>query len=145
MRQTIRMAAIVAGTVLLGACASAQNQNGGANGGTKVRVVDGASYRVVGGEPLVLYARERNVMSGKRFAVVVDRYFSTSPTAPVQPLTIETLKRAYPTNQEFHDLLMLAFRSDAELIRYDEYHREYLVERLLRRSLTTGTAPSIVR
>ena len=138
MRRTGRMVAIVAGTVLLGACASVQNQNGGANAGTKVRVVDGAAYRVVAGEPLVLYTRERNVMSGKRFEVVVDRYFSTSPTAPVQPLTLETLKRAYPTNREFHDLLMLAFRSDAELMRYDEYHREYLVERLLRRSLTPG-------
>ena len=145
MRQTRRIVAIVAGIVLLGACASVQNQNGGTNARTKVRVVDGASYRVVASEPLVLYARERNVSSGKRLAVVVDHYFSTSPTAPVQPLTLEALKRAYPTNREFHDLLRLAFRSDAELIRYDEYHREYLVERLLRRSLTTGTTPNTAR
>lgn len=142
MRQTRRMVAIIAGTVLLGACASVQNQNGGANAGTSVRVVDGAAYRVLGGETLILYTRERNVMSGKRFEVVVDRFFSTSPAAPVQPLTLETLKRAYPTNREFHYLLMLEFRSDAELVRYDEYHREYLVERLLRRSLTTEPPPT---
>lgn len=145
MKHTMRITAIVAGTMFLGACASAQIHNGGVNAGRKVRVVDGASYRVVGSEPLVLYARERNVMSGKRFATVVDHYFSTSPTAPVEPLTIATLERAYPTNQEFHDLLMLAFRSDAELVRYDEYHHEYLVERLLRRSLTPRTVSSTAR
>lgn len=145
MRQTRRMVAIIASTMLLGACASVQNQSGGANRGTKARVVDGATYRVLASEPLILYARERNVMSGKRFATVVDYYFSASPTAPAERLTIESLKRAYPTNQEFHDLLMLAFHSDAELMRYDEYHREYLVERLLRRSLTTGTARGTAR
>jgi hypothetical protein len=142
MKQSLRVAAIIAGTVLLGACASIQSQHGGASAPAEVRIVNAASYRVVGGGPLVLYTRERNVLSGKRFTVTVDRFFSTSPASSIQPLTLEALKQAYPTNHRFHDLLTLAFRSDAELVRYDAHHNEYLVSRLFRQSLTTGTASS---
>jgi hypothetical protein len=145
MRRSLRIAAIIASTVLLGACASIQSQSGSATAPAEVRVVNGAAYRVMGGDPLVLYTRERNVLSGKRFAVAVDRYFATSPAAPVQALTLEALKQAYPTNHRFHDLLTLAFRSDAELSRYDGFHNEYLVARLLRQSLTMGTALSAAR
>lgn len=145
MRQSLRIAALVAGTLVLGACASVQNPSGGTGPGTEVRIVNGDSYRMVRAEPLVLYARGRNVLSGKRFAVVVDHFFSTSPTSPVQPLTLEMLKRTYPDNHKFHDLLTLAFRSDTELLRYDEHHNEYLVARLLRQSLPMSTALSGTR
>lgn len=145
MKQALRIAALIAGTVVIGACASVQNQSGRTSPNAELRVVNGESYRVVRAEPLVLYARERNVLSGKRFAVVVDRFFSTSPTAPVRPLTLESLKQAYPDNHKFHDLLTLAFRSDAELLRYDDHHNEYLVARLLRVSLPVNTALSSAR
>lgn len=145
MKQSLRVAAIIAGTVLLGACASIQSQSGGVSAPAEVRVVNGASYRVVGGEPLVLYVRERNVLSGKRFVVTLDRYFATSPTAPVRPLTLDALKLAYPTNHRFHHLLTLAFRSDAELARYDGFHNEYLVARLLRESSSRGTSLAATR
>ena len=139
MKRSLRVAAIITGTVLLGACASLGSQNGSASAPAEMRSVDGVSYRVLGGDPLVLYAREYNVPSGKRFTVAVDFFFSTSPTAPVQPLTLEGLKQAYPTNHRFHDLLTMTFRSDAELVRYDSHHKEYLVARLLRQTLTAST------
>ena len=145
MKQSLRIAALIAGTVVLGACASVQSQSGDTRPTSAVRVVNGVTYRVVPADPLVLYTRERNVPSGKRFAVVVDAFFSTSPTASVLPLTLESLKRAYPDNHKFHDLLALAFHSDAELLRYDEHHSEFLVARLLRQSLPTNTAASSAR
>lgn len=145
MKQSLRIAAIIAGTVLLGACASVPSKSGRVSVPAEVRVVNGASYRVVGSEPLVLYVRERNVPSGKRFVVTLDHYFATSPTAPVQPLTVDALKVAYPTNHKFHDLLTLNFHSDAELARYDGFHNEYLVARLLRQSLATSTTPAATR
>jgi hypothetical protein len=72
------------------------------------------------------------MIEGKRFATVVDRFCSTSPTAPVQPRALEALEQAYPDSHKFHDLLALAFRSDAELSRYDDHHIQHLVARLHR-------------
>jgi hypothetical protein len=53
----------------------------------------------------------------------------------VRPLTLDALKRAYPENHRFHDLIDLAFRSNEELIRYDDFHHEYRIARLLRATL----------
>jgi len=49
--------------------------------------VNGESYRVLRSETLVLYARERQVIERKRFATMVDRFFSSSPTAPENDTT----------------------------------------------------------
>ena len=139
MKWSFWIAAIIAGSALASTGAPAQTPSAATNASPTIRIVNGERYRVLRAEPLVLYARERPVLEGKRFTTVVDRYFSTSPTAPVQPLKLETLKRAYPDNHKFHDLLTLAFRSDAEVARYDDYHNEYLVARLLRQTLPAVT------
>jgi hypothetical protein len=141
MRQSLRIAALVAGSVVLGACASVQGRSAGTSPGTEVRTVNGERYRVLGSGALVLYAHDRQVMEGKRVATAVDPFFSTTPTAPVQPLTLETLKKAYPNNHKFHDMLTVTFGSDAELTRYDDHHHEYLVTRLLRQSQATSPQP----
>ena len=138
MKRSLWIAAVCAGIALVGTAAAAQSPMS-TGPSAQVRVVNGEKYRVLRSETLVLYAHERWMVEGKRFVTVVDRYFSTSPTAPVQPLTLEALKNAYPDNHKFHDMLTLAFRSDAELARYDDHHNEYLVNRLLRQSLQTGT------
>lgn len=137
MKRSLWIAAVCAGTALVSAGAAAQSPTSTGQS-SQVRIVNGETYRVLRSETIVLYARERQVIEGKRFATVVDRFFSTTPTAPVQPLTLETLKNAYPDNHKFHDMLTLAFRSDAELARFDDHHNEYLVTRLLRQSLSAG-------
>jgi hypothetical protein len=139
MKRSLWIAAIVAGSALASTGTSAQRASAVADPNSSVRIVNGQQYRVLRVEPLVLYARERQVIEGKRFTTVVDRFFSTTPTAAVQPLTLEALKRAYPDNHKFHDMLTLAFRSDAELVRYDDHHNEYLVARLLRQTLSAAT------
>ena len=138
MKRSLWITAVCAGIALVGTAAAAQSPVG-TGPSAQVRVVNGENYRVLRSETLVLYAHERGMIEGKRLVTVVDRYFSTSPTAPVQPLTLEALKNAYPDNHKFHDMLTLTFRSDAELARYDDHHNEYLVNRLLRQSLQTGT------
>lgn len=104
--------------------------------GTSVRFVRGANFRVVRAPPLYLYQHEYRVSAGKGgFRLVADYAFSTTAADSVRPLTLDALKRAYPENHRFHDLLDLAFRSDVELMRYDEFHHEYRVARLLRGTL----------
>lgn len=104
--------------------------------GTDVRFAGGANLRVVRAAPLYMYENQYLVLEGKRGSRLVTEYsFSLTVADSVRPLTIGALKRAYPENHRFHDLLDMAFRSDAELARYDEFHREYRVARLLRESL----------
>jgi hypothetical protein len=135
----LRVFALVSATMLLGACASLATQQSAPQNAAVVRVVDGRTYRVIRAEPLYLYELDRLVPSGKRVLTVADRYFSTAADAPLHALTLNELKRAYPDNHKFHDILSIAFANDAELTRWDAFHHEYLVARLLRQTLPAGT------
>jgi hypothetical protein len=104
--------------------------------GTDVRFVRGTNFNVVRAGPLYLYLHEHRVSMGRSGSRLVTEYFfGTTAADSVRPLTLDALKRAYPENHRFHDLLDLAFRRDEDLIRYDEFHHEYRVARLLRESL----------
>ncbi len=104
--------------------------------GADVRFVHSTNCRVVRAPPLYLYEHEYRVSAGKGGSQPVTDYaFSTTAGDSVRPLTMDALKRAYPENHRFHELLDLAFRSDKELIRYDDFHHECRVARLLRATL----------
>jgi hypothetical protein len=103
--------------------------------GSDLRFVRGDSYRVVRAPPMYLYEHKRTVSVGKATRVVTDYGFSIAAADSVRPLTMDALKRAYPENHRFHDLLDLAFRRNDELIQYDDFHNEYRVARLLRETL----------
>ena len=109
--------------------------------GTDVRFVRGANFRVVRASPLYLYQHEYQVPMGRSGSrLVAEYFFSTTPADSVRPLTVDALKQAYPQNHRFHDLLDLAFRQDGELMRYDDFHHEYRVARLLRESVEQTAA-----
>jgi len=57
------------------------------------------------------------------------------PNAEVLPLTLRNLKNAFPDNHSFHDLLDMTFKNDANLNRYDEFHKMFKVNRLLAASI----------
>jgi len=61
-------------------------------------------------------------------------YFSVKGTDELQPLTIENLKKAFPDNLKFHDLLDNV-RNDADLIKYDAYTKDIKVNYLYKKSL----------
>jgi hypothetical protein len=110
--------------------------------GTDVRFSRGWNLRVVRAAPLYLYQHEYRERMGKSgYRLAADYFFSTTPSDSVRPLTIDALKRAYPENHRFHDLLDVAFRSDGELMHYDDFHHEYRVARMLRESLEQTVAP----
>ena len=103
--------------------------------GTDVRFVGASGYQVVHAPPLLLYQHSILVSAGKGGVRRVVSYgFSTSASDSMRPLTMNALKRAYPERHAFHDLIDLAFRSDDELIRFDDFHQEYRIARLLRES-----------
>lgn len=95
------------------------------------RFYDDIKYRILDASHIYLYSREVNVVRGKAKSRVTKYYFSRNGEAPVMELTMNNVKRAFPENRQFHDLIDLQFRSDSELLKYDAFHKEYKLQRLL--------------
>ena len=88
-------------------------------------------------EELLLY-RVTQLAAGKNPGRE-DVYFSASAAAPVQALTLLNVKRAFPDNHRFHDLLD-AQLGNGDLTAYDQMHRMTKINWLLRQSQTMVVA-----
>ena len=111
------------------------------------RSCDGRDFRFVGKDEYeILEAREVSIyvlrlpdQEGEDLVVgPIKRnayFFSAGVAGAVLRLTRENLKRAFPGNHRFHDALDQTFRSDSELAQYDDFHKMYKVNRLLRASV----------
>lgn len=61
-------------------------------------------------------------------------YFSASAAAPLQPLTLLNVKRAFPSNYRLHELLDAQFPAGSDLTAWDELHGMTKLNWLLRYS-----------
>lgn len=84
------------------------------------------------GEAIVIYKFKHWSHSPKETEKYAPTYFFTTGASDVlQPLTLTKLKEAFPNNHPFHDALDATFRSDKELINYDDFHKMYKINHLL--------------
>jgi len=88
------------------------------------RFYESKTYRIVDPQYFPIYAREELIIEGKAKYRKTKYYFSTDANAPLQELTIRNLKHAFP-NRDFHGLIDLQFRRNAELLAYDPHYGEY--------------------
>ncbi|MCI1189727.1 hypothetical protein MON38_20075 [Hymenobacter sp. DH14] len=105
------------------------------------RDCDGRDYRFASnnqhypilnpGEELLIYKVEQPTV-GKNPGYV-HLYFSPTAAAPIQPLTLLAVKKAFPSNHRFHDLLDAQFQG-GDLAAYDALHRMTKLNWLLRQS-----------
>ena len=105
------------------------------------RDCDGRDYRFASnnqhypilnpGEELLIYKVEQAAV-GKNPGYV-HLFFSPTAGAPIQPLTLLAVKKAFPDNHRFHDLLDAQFQS-GDLSAYDAMHRMTKINWLLRQS-----------
>ena len=84
------------------------------------------------GEELLLY-REQVPVGGKN-PLQPKLFFSPSADALMQPLALLTVKKAFPDNHRFHDLLDAQFQNGGELTAYDTMHGMTKINWLLRQS-----------
>jgi hypothetical protein len=92
------------------------------------RLVGTDHYQIVEARTLYIYTLDTIVRKG---ALEKTYFFSAGPNGDVFPLTILNLKKAFPDNHTFHDLLDMAFKHDSDLTRYDDFHKMFKVNRLL--------------
>lgn len=100
--------------------------------GKEYRFVAGREYLILEARTVYLYRHERSVPQPRGGSRNEPAYFfSVGGDGGVLPLTMANLKRAFPTNHRFHDDLDRTFGTDQDLIRYDDFHKMYKVNRLL--------------
>src|ERR687885_599424 len=86
------------------------------------RVVGNDRYQVIEAKALYIYTLDVIVRKG---ASEKAYFFSVGPNGDVLPLTILNLKKAFPDNHTFHDLLDMSFKHDSDLTKYDVFHKMF--------------------
>ena len=109
------------------------------------RDCNGRDYRFAGrdqyypivnsGEELLIYKVEQAPVG--KTPGYVHLYFSATAAAPIQPLTLYAVKKAYPTNYRLHDLLDAQFHGRNDLAAFDDFHGMTKLNWLLQRSRAT--------
>lgn len=97
--------------------------------GVEYRFVDDKEYKVLNpGETLIMYMYQHPAHSGKDLSKGLykpEYYFSNGTSASLQTLTKANIKALYPANHKFHDALDAQFKDDTELYAYDNFHKMY--------------------
>ncbi len=65
-------------------------------------------------------------------------FFSTSADAPLQSLSIMNVKKAYPDDRNLHYAMDMLFRNDEDLLRYDNYYKQYKIVELVKEESATA-------
>ncbi len=85
------------------------------------------------GEQLLMYVYQHPAHSGKEAAKYQPAYYFTADAAGrPQALTKANLKASSPNNHKFHDALDATFQEDKELHVYDNFHKMYKLNWLLK-------------
>ena len=101
---------------------------------TTKTVAKNLNYKVVNSaEEILIYKYADPSHPPKEAQKYVPTYFFVmSSSDELIPLSKMNLKKAYPVNHPFHDALDANFKEDKELINYDEFHKMYKINWLLK-------------
>ena len=66
-------------------------------------------------------------------------FFSINADAPVQSLTIMNVKKAFPDDRSLHYAMDMLFRYDADLLRFDDYYKQYKIVELVKDENSTAS------
>lgn len=97
------------------------------------RFVGNLSYKVLNPqEPLLLYFYQHLAHAPKYVEQHPPQYFFSVGPGTVQKLTIANVKAAFPDDHSFHDAVDAQFKSDKDLYAYDDFHKMYKINRVLK-------------
>jgi hypothetical protein len=102
--------------------------------GQDYRFINNKAYKIVDKTHFPIYRNVETITKGKERERKAVYYFSAQPGSEPQLLTIRHLKRAFPDNDKFHNLLDLQFKNDKELVAYDDFRGEYKLKTIFNNS-----------
>ncbi|MCB0595292.1 MAG: hypothetical protein H6557_31800 [Lewinellaceae bacterium] len=104
--------------------------------GKDYRFFDGQNYQVNEVGALLIYQQGKSrAPIGEDVGAVAKFFFSKGPDEEVLPLTLMSLKEAFPENHPFHDALDAYFSGNTPVSTYDNFHKTYKVNRILEENL----------
>jgi hypothetical protein len=121
--------ALIAISALIASTAMAQKETITSATATKEK-----GYTVLNpGQPVTIYKYQHLSHSPKEAEKYAPKYyFTTSSSDVLQDLTKMNLKKAFPENHPFHDALDAQFTDDTNLYAYDDFHKMYKADWLLK-------------
>jgi hypothetical protein len=101
------------------------------------RLFGNGEYQVLDSAYFYLYYRYEQVekVRGKSLIKTDEYFFSRTAESPIQLLTSENLKKAFPDNLPFHYGIDAEFKRDQDLIAYDPYYKGYKLKYVYNQSL----------
>ncbi|MFN8254175.1 MAG: hypothetical protein U0W24_00705 [Bacteroidales bacterium] len=94
--------------------------------GTEYRIYENKEYELVDKSSITVYKYTEKTTSGsknKHETTKTTYFFSESVESPLRILTLKNIETSFLNNKKFHDLIDLHFKSDADLIIYDDYYK----------------------
>lgn len=98
--------------------------------GRDYRFASKLEYQILEAKELYVYVRDVSVSQGRTYRTAHEYYFTVGANGPIEALTMENLKQAFPDNHRFHDWLDATFGGGQSLAEY-EFHKMFKVNRLL--------------
>ncbi|MGZ3755229.1 MAG: hypothetical protein ACXVAY_19540 [Mucilaginibacter sp.] len=98
------------------------------------RFFNNQAYKIVDTKDFYLYSKSKLVQQGKGMKPVEIYYFSDAANSPIAQLSIRNLEVAYARNLKFKYTVEQYFKSDDELIAYDNAIKEYKLKYLFEQS-----------
>jgi hypothetical protein len=102
------------------------------NGGSDYRFYKShsAKYKILENGRIVIYEMQQPGNKQTGFKPLVSYYFSDGADGEVYVLSLDNLKRAFKGQTAF-DLIDANFQTDDDLVKYDNYHHMFRVNRVL--------------
>lgn len=88
------------------------------------------TYRIINPREGILLYSITTMINPKGNQTSINYYFSVTASSAIYPLTKLNLKRAFPNDSNFHELMDMYFNSDADLLAYDSFYNQYKINRI---------------
>ncbi len=95
------------------------------------RFYKGDTYSILNPAENILIYKLMVSAKTKYEAAVYSYHFSKDANSPIYSLTTKNLEACFETNTSFIKLMDVHFKSDRELLEYDNIHKMYKINRLL--------------
>jgi len=109
----------------------------------KYRFYDNSIYKIVDTASFFIYYQYKEVTKGKGLVKTDEYYFSIKGDDTIIPLTISNLKKSFPEDNKFHYALDEFFKSDIDLLAYDNILKVYKLKYIYRNSCNDRETASI--
>lgn len=102
------------------------------------RINDNKEYEIMDKNSITVYKfTESQTLTGKNKHTTTKTtyYFSESAESPLQVLTLKNVETSFASNKKFHDLIDLYFKSDEDLLIFDDYYKMLRLNHIYQESL----------